>query len=450
MTNYGMLFVLIVIVAAFSVATIKEQPVEGRYAGETLAQRFLRENVEGGCILVVGTSNDDAKLVDGFNATMTSAEASSRVIAIISAENPPETKQALIAAMAENKDAAPMALVCSRTTSAYTFFESVEGLAGVGKILPMPETRSSFLKPDNLNNIPQKMARMAIIAIGMTMVIITAGIDLSVGSLLALAAVASTLLVRVFGGIEASTPMVLVAFAGGIGLCGLMGALSGALTTAFKIPAFIATLAMMLIGRGLAKKLANNQIIKDMPSDVFDALSRFTIPGTSVTILSSVVIMVVLYAIAHFVMTRTILGRHIYAIGGNEEAARLSGVPVNRVLLTVYTITGLLAGVAGVLMATEFDSGKAVWGNALELDVIAAVVVGGTSLMGGQGRILGTLIGCAIIVVIRNGMNLLGLKDFDQMIVMGCVIVGAIILDKVKKGGVPWLNFSALTARAKK
>jgi ribose transport system permease protein len=160
--------------------------------------------------------------------------------------------------------------------------------------------------------------------------------------------------------------------------------------------------------------------------------------------------MIVLYAIAHFVMTKTILGRHIYAIGGNEEAARLSGVPVQRVLITVYTITGLLAGIAGVMMATEFKSGKSVWGVSLELDVIAAVVVGGTSLMGGQGRILGTLIGCAIIVVIRNGMNLLSLADYMQMIVMGCVIVLAIVVDKAKKGEISWLTFDRFTQPRKK
>jgi ribose transport system permease protein len=440
MTNYGMLFVLLLIVAAFSLATIQEQPVEGRFAGESLASNFAASYDSGTCVVIVSSSVDDERLVEGFRDGMAGDE--NRIQAIVKGGTPPEIKTALLAALESSGDTKPVAIICSRTTSAYTFFNSIPALSDAEMLVPVAQKRSNFLKPSNLNNVPQKMARMAIIAIGMTMVIITAGIDLSVGSLLALAAVSSTLLVRKFGGVDASATMVLLAFTGGIALCGIMGAVSGILTTAFRMPAFIATLAMMLIARGLAKNMADNQIITGMPSDVFDKLWSFTIPGTSITILSSIVIMITLYAIAHFMMAKTTLGRHIYAIGGNEEAARLSGVPVNRVLLLVYTITGIMAGIAGVMMATEFNSGKAIWGVGLELDVIAAVVVGGTSLMGGQGRILGTLIGCAIIVVIRNGMNLLSLEDSMQMMVMGGVIVLAIVTDKVKKGDIPWLKLS--------
>lgn len=438
MTNYGMLFVLILIVAAFSLATIQEQPVEGRFAGESLAANFTTTYDSGTCVVIVSSSVDDSRLVEGFRESM--GDGKNRIQAVVKGETPPEIKTALLATLESSGGVKPVAIICSRTTSAYTFFNSIPALSGAKMLVPVAQKRSNFLKPSNLNNVPQKMARMAIIAIGMTMVIITAGIDLSVGSLLALAAVSSTLLVRKFGGVDASATMVLLAFTGGIALCGIMGAVSGILTTAFRMPAFIATLAMMLIARGLAKNMAGNQIITGMPSDVFDKLWSFTIPGTSITILSSIVIMITLYVIAHFIMAKTTLGRHIYAIGGNEEAARLSGVPVNRVLLLVYTITGIMAGIAGVMMATEFNSGKAIWGVGLELDVIAAVVVGGTSLMGGQGRIFGTLIGCAIIVVIRNGMNLLSLEDSMQMMVMGGVIVLAIVADKAKKGDIPWLK----------
>lgn len=438
MTNYGMLFVLMLIVAAFSLATIEEQPVEGRFAGESLAADFADSYDFGTCVVIVSSSVDDTRLVEGFRESL--ADSKNRIQAVVKGETPPGIKTALLAALESSGGIKPVAIICSRTTSAYTFFKPIPALSDAEMLVPVAQKRSNFLKPSNLNNVPQKMARMAIIAIGMTMVIITAGIDLSVGSLLALAAVSSTLLVRKFGGVDASATMVMLAFTGGIALCGIMGAVSGILTTAFKMPAFIATLAMMLIARGLAKSLADNQIITGMPSDVFDKLWRFTIPGTSITIISSIVIMITLYAIAHFIMAKTTLGRHIYAIGGNEEAARLSGVPVNRVLLLVYTITGIMAGIAGVMMATEFNSGKAIWGVGLELDVIAAVVVGGTSLMGGQGRIFGTLIGCAIIVVIRNGMNLLSLEDSMQMMVMGGVIVLAIVTDKLKKGDIPWLR----------
>jgi len=438
MTNYGMLFVLILIVAAFSLATIQEQPVEGRFAGESMASDFTASYDSGTCVVIVSSSVDDTRLVEGFREGV--ADGKNRIQTIVTGETPPEIKTALLAALDSSGGIKPVAIICSRTTSAYTFFNSIPALSDADMLVPVAQKRSNFLKLSNLNNVPQKMARMAIIAIGMTMVIITAGIDLSVGSLLALAAVSSTLLVRKFGGVDASPTVVLLAFTGGIALCGIMGAVSGILTTAFKMPAFIATLAIMLIARGLAKSMSENQIITGMPSDVFDKLWSFTIPGASITILSSVVIMITLYVIAHFIMAKTTLGRHIYAIGGNEEAARLSGVPVNRVLLLVYTITGIMAGIAGVMMATEFNSGKAIWGVGLELDVIAAVVVGGTSLMGGQGRIFGTLIGCAIIVVIRNGMNLLSLEDSMQMMVMGGVIVLAIVVDKAKKGDIPWLR----------
>ena len=137
-------------------------------------------------------------------------------------------------------------------------------------------------------------------------------------------------------------------------------------------------------------------------------------------------------------MHKTVLGRQIYAIGGNEEAARLSGVPVKRVLLIVYCISGVMAGIAGIVMASELNSGSGEFGQAWELNVIAAVVVGGTSLMGGQGKIIGTLIGCAIIEVINNGMNLMAISSNTQQVVLGIVILMAIVIDKIKKGEIQW------------
>lgn len=436
--NYGMFYVLILIVAAFSIVTIRVQPAEGFTAGEMLAEDFLALHDTGTCALVASTSTDDERLVEGFKNTM--GEQTNRLLVVAQADYPPQIKRVLIDAL-EAADAAPSVLICSRTANAYTFYQSIPALANIPKIVPIARNRSNFLKPSNLTNVPQKMARMSIIAIGMTMVIITAGIDLSVGSLMAVAAIASTLLIRRFGGEEASISSVILCFTAGIGLCGVLGAISGTLTTAFKMPAFIATLAMMLFARGMAKGMAENTTIIGMPRDIFQNLWEVTIPGTSTTLLTPVVIMIILYAGAHFMMTKTVLGRHIYAIGGNEEAARLSGVPVARVLLIVYTITGMLAGLAGIMMATEFKAGKPTWGIGDELNVITAVVVGGTSLMGGRGRILGTLIGCAIIVVISNGMNLIDLRDYYQNMVMAIVIVLAIVLDNAKKGAIPWLNF---------
>jgi ribose transport system permease protein len=180
---------------------------------------------------------------------------------------------------------------------------------------------------------------------------------------------------------------------------------------------------MMLIARGLALNLTDNRTIKVGLPDI-SWLGQTPNP---------IILMLILYAIAYFVMHKTVFGRQIYAIGGNEEAARLSGVPVKRVLISVYTISGIVAGIAGIVMASELNSGSGEFGQTWELNVIAAVVVGGTSLMGGQGKIIGTLIGCAIIEVINNGMNLMAISSNTQQIVLGCVILAAIIIDKIKK-----------------
>ena len=167
-------------------------------------------------------------------------------------------------------------------------------------------------------------------------------------------------------------------------------------------------------------------------SSSFDWLGRgdafFGIPN-------AVVLMVILYVFAHFVMSRTTAGRYIYAVGGNPEAARLSGVPVKRILLWVYTVSGALAGLGGVVMASQFRSGDPKYGLMYELYVIAAVVVGGTSLAGGRGKVFGTLIGAFIIAVIQNGMNLTGVQSYTQKVVLGLVLLAAVLLDMLKKRG---------------
>jgi ribose transport system permease protein len=272
---------------------------------------------------------------------------------------------------------------------------------------------------------------IAIVAIGMTMVIITRGIDLSVGSLIALAAVGTTLLIRDRAGAEqaSSAAMTLSSF-GGIALCGFIGFLSGVLVTYFAVPAFIATLGMMLIASGLAFIVAKGQSIYQVP-DTFIWLGR----GDSLGLPNAVWLMLILYLLAHILMTHTALGRYIYAVGGNPEAARFSGVPVGRILLFVYTVSGALAGLGGVIMASQLKSGAPTYGLMYELFVIAAAVVGGTSLAGGHGKILGTLIGAFIIAVIQNGMNLTGVESYTQKVVLGLVILGAVLVDILKKRG---------------
>ncbi|MGE3807368.1 MAG: ABC transporter permease, partial [Gemmataceae bacterium] len=187
--------------------------------------------------------------------------------------------------------------------------------------------------------------------------------------------------------------------------------------------------------RGLAYRIANEQSVTSIPASY-----QWLGLGSTWGIPNPVILMVVLYALAHMVMTRMTLGRYVYATGGNLEAARLSGVPVQRVRLFAYALGGLLAGLGGIIMASQFKSALPTYGINYELAVIAAVVVGGTSLQGGEGNMLGTLLGAFIIGVIQNGMNLLGLRAPDQLIVMGLVILGAVLLDRFKHVGLERLQ----------
>jgi ribose transport system permease protein len=185
---------------------------------------------------------------------------------------------------------------------------------------------------------------------------------------------------------------------------------------------------MMLVGSGLAYILAEGQSIYQIP-DSFVWLGR---GSDFIGLPNAVVLMIVLYVLAHVLMSRMKLGRYLYAVGGNGEAARLSGVPVKRVLMFAYVASALLAGLGGVVMASQLKSGSATYGNMYELYVIAAVVVGGASLSGGEGRMLGTLTGAFTIAVIQNGMNLTNVESYTQKVVLGLVILGAVMLDKIR------------------
>jgi ribose transport system permease protein len=264
------------------------------------------------------------------------------------------------------------------------------------------------------------------------MVIITAGIDLSVGSLIALSAVVAAWLIEHAGGEGASAWVMFMAALGGIAVCGATGAFSGFTITRFRIPPFIATLAMMQVAAGLAYIISQGKPIYRMP-DSFIWLGRGVEPLLKIPV--AVILMVVLYIIAHLIMTRTTMGRYMYAVGGNMEAARLSGIRVKLVLFFVYTVSGALAGLGGIIMASQLKSGAPTYGLTYELYVIAAVVVGGTSLSGGQGNMFGTLIGAFLIGVIQNGMNLTNVESYTQKVVLGLVILGAVLLDGLKHRG---------------
>jgi ribose transport system permease protein len=220
----------------------------------------------------------------------------------------------------------------------------------------------------------------------------------------------------------------LLASLAGVFLCGFIGAFSGAMITRFGIPPFIVTLAMMLVGSGLAYILAKGQSIYQIPES-FVWLCR---GADFLSIPNAVLLMLLLYGLAHILMSRIKLGRHLYAVGGNSEAARLSGVPVRRVLMFAYIASASLAGLGGVIMATRLKSGSPTYGGMYEPYVIAAVVVGGTSLTGGEGRMFGTLAGAFTIAVIQNGMNLTNVESYTQKVVLGLVILGAVLVDKTR------------------
>jgi ribose transport system permease protein len=278
-----------------------------------------------------------------------------------------------------------------------------------------------FLTVSNLLNVLEQTALNAIVAMGMTYVIISGGIDLSVGSVLAVAGIGLAL------ALESGLPAPLaIAIALALGLsCGLI---NGLLITAGRLPPFIATLGMMSVARGAALMMAEGRPISGF-SEGFRALATERVLGVPAPVLITIVI----YAFAHFVLTRTVFGRATYAIGGNEEAARLSGVPVRFYKTAVYGVAGVTSAAAAVLLTARLNSAQPTAGTMYELDAIAATVIGGSSLLGGEGSLTGTLIGALIMGVLRNGLNLLNVSSFVQQVVIGVVIIAAVTVDMALK-----------------
>ena len=310
----------------------------------------------------------------------------------------------------------------------------VAGLAVLLTILNAA-THGDFLRPGNMINVLRQIAVNAILATGQTFVIITAGIDLSVGSLIALTGV-------LMAGVMLGHPDVAVGFAlallVGLGTGGLAGLVNGLPVVRFGLPPFITTLAMLEIARGLAFLYTKGQPIEiDNPAFnfigggfVLPGLGKiFNIPGVPMP----VIVMLVVVLAGSYVLSQTRFGRYVYAIGGNEEAARLSGVNVFGVKLMVYVISGALAGLASLLLAARLNSGIPQSGQGYELQSIAAVVVGGTSLMGGRGSIGGTFVGALLIGVLYNIMNLLNVQSYAQEVVLGAVILIAVLLDQLRR-----------------
>ncbi len=420
LSGSGMLVALLLLCAFFSIATWTTQYPQNAAAAKDVATQIAPQ---AKVLIVVRPTAADSAFANALQAELGSR-------AEIVQGEPKDARAALLRASSGGIDV----IACNQATASWLVFSDLPhdypALKDTRVVQPRAHSWPVFLKTDNLLNIANQIAVIAILAIGMTLVIITAGIDLSVGSLIALSAVITTLIVRDFcGGVHAGAAGMFAAGLSGIAVCGVCGLISGAFITRLRMPPFIVTLSMMLVGSGLAYRLAENQSVYQVP-DSFTWLGR---GSDFLGLPNAVVLMLLLYAAAHVMMTQTRLGRNLYAVGGNIEAAHLSGVPVQRVILIAYVLCGLLAGLGGVVTASLLKSGSPTYGQMYELYVIAAVVVGGTSLSGGRGTMPGTLIGAFIIAVIQNGMNLTNVESNTQKIVLGLVILCAVLVDRVRK-----------------
>lgn len=422
-SDHGMLVVLCGLGLMFTALTWKEQHPTGAAAGLQVGNIAARSDTSLQLAVVVARdTEEDRQFSAAAEEALTAAGV--EVAAVVNGE-PIDLRRTMDRLLADGKQID--AIVANDVTAAWPVYDRYESLKEVPRFTPRPYYWADFLKRDNLIGVASQTAIYAIIAIGMTMVIVTAGIDLSVGSIVALAAVVTAQMVVAFGGEEASVWGVVAAVTLGLLLSGLLGTFNGLFVTGAGLPPFIVTLGMMMIASGLAFRFSAGQSINDLP-DTFFWLGGRRVLGVPFPIW----LMAALYLVGHLLMAKTVFGRYIYAIGGNEEAARLSGVPVKATLLSVYTISGLLAGLGGIVLASQLQSGDPKFGDAYELTVIAAVVVGGTSLMGGEGTVIGTLVGAFIIATINNGMNLINVDPYNQKVVLGAVLLFAVLVDQLK------------------
>lgn len=284
-------------------------------------------------------------------------------------------------------------------------------------------TSPDFLTVGNLLNVFRQVSINALIAFGMTLVILLGGIDLSVGSILALSSVVTALMLSHGVDPVVATSVGILAGAG-------MGMVNGLIISKGKVAPFIATLGTMTILRGLSLVFSEGRPITGLNSDFFAMLGGGYVAGF---IPVPVILMLVMFAVFWFVLKRTVFGRHVYAVGGNEEAAALSGIKTDRIKIWVYTLSGAMAATAGMILTSRLNSAQPTAGTGYELDAIAAVVLGGTSLTGGRGWIFGTLVGALLIGILNNGLNLLGVSSFYQQVIKGVVILLAVLLDRANK-----------------
>ena len=302
-------------------------------------------------------------------------------------------------------------------------FQFLSGLVESGDVSTAFQS-GRFMTPLNLSTVAQQAAVNTVLAAGMTFVILTGGIDLSVGSILAVAAMAALIVSKL--------PSIgMLGILAGLVTGLIFGLLNGALISAMRLPPFIVTLGSLTAVRGIARLMGNDTTVfnSDLP---FAFIGNGSLFGVSWLIVIAIVVIIVSW----FILRRTVLGVHIYAVGGNPDAARLSGIKVWAVLLFVYGASGLLSGLGGVMQAARLYAANGLQlGTSYELDAIAAVILGGTSFVGGVGSIVGTLVGALIIAVLANGLILTGVSDVWQFIIKGLVIIGAVALDRYRMSG---------------
>ncbi len=281
----------------------------------------------------------------------------------------------------------------------------------------------NFLTTNNLLNLLLQVTANGFIAFGMTFVILTSGIDLSVGSILALSS-------AITAGLIANGMPVPLAIVVALLLGGVLGMINGLLISFGKLAPFIVTLATMTIFRGATLVYTNGNPITQGMSNSY--LFKFLGQGYILGIPFPVILMFVVFIILYVVLHKTAFGKSVYALGGNEKAAYISGIKLNKVKILIYTISGVMASISGLIITSRLSSAQPTAGASYEMDAIAAVVLGGTSLMGGKGRLIGTLIGALIIGVLNNGLNIIGVSAFWQQVVKGVVILIAVMLDRLK------------------
>lgn len=284
-----------------------------------------------------------------------------------------------------------------------------------------------FLTGDNLSLILQQVMVVGVIAIGQTLIVLTAGIDLSCGMVMALGSIVMT---KVAADVGLPAPLAILC---GIAVTALFGLLNGLLVTRIKLPPFIVTLGTLNIAFAITQLYSNAQTVTEVPAAMTWLGNTFTIAGTEVGF--GVVLMIALYLGVWFWLRETAAGRHVYAVGNNPEATRLTGIPTERVLLGVYVLAGVFYGIASLLSVARTGVGDPNAGQTENLDAITAVVLGGTSLFGGRGVILGTLVGAVVVGVLRNGLTLMGVASVYQVLITGILVIAAVAVDQLSRKG---------------